>query len=207
MPTQRNNLLQLFPINITLNNIEREFTDDEKKIFSKLSNETLDNVYNSITINDQVLELEELCNLKKFFQTKINEYVSQLIVPSYSSFELYISESWITKTKNKQAHHSHKHFNSILSGVFYITGEKLNIHFSNPYDNDIIKIDKKARYTSCPDSVGVNINHKGTLLIFPSHLSHWVPPYQGEQERLSLSFNTFFKGMINKIRSQKLELS
>ena len=35
---------------------------------------------------------------------------------------------------------------------------------------------------------------KGTLIIFPSSLKHCVGPYFGDEPRITLSFNSWFKG-------------
>ena len=41
----------------------------------------------------------------------------------------------------------------------------------------------------------------GELIIFPSNLSHSVPPNNSDEERISLSFNTWIKGNIGSIKN------
>ena len=42
---------------------------------------------------------------------------------------------------------------------------------------------------------------KGELILFPSNLTHSVPTNVGEEERISLSFNTWTKGNLGDIKS------
>ena len=42
---------------------------------------------------------------------------------------------------------------------------------------------------------------KGELILFPSHLTHSVPANQSDEERISLSFNTWAKGNMGDIAS------
>ena len=42
---------------------------------------------------------------------------------------------------------------------------------------------------------------KGELILFPSNLKHSVPPNQSDEERISLSFNTWIKGSLGDERS------
>ena len=37
---------------------------------------------------------------------------------------------------------------------------------------------------------------EGDLVLFPSHLSHLVPSNLSDEERISLSFNTWVKGSL-----------
>ena len=42
---------------------------------------------------------------------------------------------------------------------------------------------------------------RGELILFPSNLTHSVPTNLGEEERISLSFNTWPKGNMGDIKS------
>ena len=42
---------------------------------------------------------------------------------------------------------------------------------------------------------------RGELILFPSNLTHSVPTNVGEEERISLSFNTWPKGNMGDIKS------
>jgi len=39
---------------------------------------------------------------------------------------------------------------------------------------------------------------KGELILFPSNIQHSVPVNQSDEERISLSFNTWIKGNMGK---------
>ena len=46
----------------------------------------------------------------------------------------------------------------------------------------------------------------GEMLLFPSSVEHYVTPYTGITPRITLSFNTFVKGNINKQSLTRLSL-
>jgi hypothetical protein len=46
----------------------------------------------------------------------------------------------------------------------------------------------------------------GTALLFPSGVEHLVDPYRGKTPRISLSFNSFVRGDVNKLALTKLKI-
>ena len=46
----------------------------------------------------------------------------------------------------------------------------------------------------------------GTMLIFPSSVEHLVQPYEGDEPRISLSFNTFVRGTLCQNKLMRLEV-
>lgn len=135
---------------------------------------------------------EDWKDLTRWSQRKVDEVVKDL---SYTQMEyLKINLMWANKSEHLQWHHPHTHPNSILSGIIYIQGEVGSTWFSRSSDYDI-----RARYdVILPDP---QIIHKqkpenGTLLIFPSTLMHSVDENKSSQDRITMSFNTFFKGTI-----------
>jgi|DEB0MinimDraft_10_1074344.scaffolds.fasta_scaffold35042_3 uncharacterized protein (TIGR02466 family) len=126
-------------------------------------------------------------------QKNIDKVVKDL---NYKNMEeIKICLMWANKSETMQWHHPHKHPNSILSGILYIQGTSGETWFSreNEYamceQYDVI-IPEKAR-----------IIHKvkpepGTLIIFPSNLYHSVTENEGPEDRITISFNSFFRGKI-----------
>jgi len=128
----------------------------------------------------------------------VNEYFKETVNPT-KDVKLYITNSWINITKNDESHHPHKHPNSIVSATLYIdTSEGDTITFMNPYTNIFGNLsfgNNLTRWNSTEWSVPVTTN---TLIVFPSTLSHMVitRPNTCTGTRISLSFNTWFKGTI-----------
>ena len=111
--------------------------------------------------------------------------------------KLEITQAWVNYTKNGQYHHKHAHPNSIISGVFYIQAAKDvdRIYFFNSEIYKQIKIIPKEVHVYNSESWWLPAPN-GTLLLFPSSLTHMVSRTTGEDTRISLSFNTFYKGKL-----------
>lgn len=131
-------------------------------------------------------------DLTEWSQKKVDEVVKDL---GYTQMEyLKINLMWANKSEYLQWHHPHIHANSILSGIVYIQGDTGSTWFSRPSDYDI-----RSRYDvrlPNPEIIHKQKPENGTLLIFPSTLMHSVDENTSPQDRITMSFNTFFKGTI-----------
>jgi uncharacterized protein (TIGR02466 family) len=155
---------------------------------------------NSISSDLHILDNDELSDIKKVLTDSVNEYLKE-IVHSGKDVELYITNSWINMNKNGESHHPHKHQNSIVSGVLYIdTCEEDTITFMNPNIKMFGNLDLGSKTsTTIWDSNEWNLSAMvNTLIMFPSSLPHDVKPRPNtcKGTRISLSFNTWFKGTI-----------
>jgi len=131
--------------------------------------------------------------LTEWFQAKVDEVTIDL---KYINIDkIKISQMWANKSTLHQWHHSHNHPNSILSGILYVNGTSGNTWFSRKNDYDVAK-----KYFVClPNSGSLIYKVKpeiGTLLIFPSSLIHSVDENMNNEDRITVSFNTFFSGKI-----------
>ena len=135
-------------------------------------------------------------NLHEDLLVKINDYFKS-VEDSNDKVELYITQSWLNYNEANTYHHEHWHTNSYISGVLYIKAdENLDfIRFLNP------------RYSSFEFSNKNNFNifnsgiwdfpvKSGSIIIFPSYLRHSVTNNTSNNERISLAFNVFLKGVI-----------
>lgn len=97
--------------------------------------------------------------------------------------EITLKECWfnILSTGGWNMPHTHPAW---WSGVLYISGDfdvpGGNIMFLNP-----VPLSQRGGY---PSSMTVE-PQPGLLVLFPGHLSHMVTPYQGQEPRVSVSFN------------------
>lgn len=149
------------------------------------------NVHNTNTERNDILD-DNLCvNLRSYILSCLNRYATELML--YPSDILDITISWGNLTKPGQSHHSHCHFNSIFSGVYYLNDcTEAPITFQNP--------NLSYKFISAGDEN--NTNHftsmewnvpmeKDSLVIFPSWLIHKVNI--NNSNRINISFNTWFK--------------
>ena len=121
------------------------------------------------------------------------------IISPKENVKLYITQSWLNYTEPNQFHHRHEHPNLFVFGVFYFDSDK---------DNDMIKFFHPQKYV--PIWVDVEQNkyniynstswwfpvETGQLIMFPSSTTHQVDVKKGNNTRISLAFNTFYKGTL-----------
>ena len=153
---------------------------------------------NSISSDRYILENDELSDIKKVLTDYVNEYFQEVVIPG-KDMKLYITNSWINVSKNGESHHAHKHPNSIVSAILYIdTCEEDTISFINERTDVFGNLKftmghSETKWTTPEWSTSAMVN---TLIMFPSSLPHHVHPRPNacKGTRISLAFNTWFKG-------------
>ena len=117
----------------------------------------------------------------------INRILYSLCEEKYVTKEWMISKLvwWFNINKKGNLNMPHIHIGSDISMVLYLTDGELvlqepNIAFCNPKLN----IDPTV-------VVGAK---KGDVAIFPSNVQHCVMPHEGEEDRMSISFDVSLKG-------------
>jgi uncharacterized protein (TIGR02466 family) len=131
-----------------------------------------------------------------------NQYFNETSQPEDKDLKLVISQSWVNFTKPGGHHHQHTHSNSYISGVFYLDVE-------DEVDEIVFHEASRARSFSIPTQNWNVFNSqiwrykvkKNLLILFPSYLSHSVPPTTTSNVRTSISFNTFFKGNLGSVNA------
>jgi len=196
------NIQNLFPIPIYITNIDREFTKEELNFVNEQKNNLKQNgngsvaTLNYMTKDNYILNRKEFKNIKKFLDQCCKDYLEKIISPK-NNIELYITQSWLNYTEENQYHHQHAHPNSVVSGVLYFDCDKENdkIKFTNSKGYQQIKpeVDQFNIWNS--DTWWFELE-TGQLVMFPSSTIHQVDTKQGNNTRISLAFNTFYKGTI-----------
>jgi len=186
----------LFPIPIYMSNIDRKFTKQELQFVNEQKKHCNKNEGNINTKDNYILNRKEFKNIKKFIDKVCQDYLEKIISPK-NNIELYITQSWLNYTEENQHHHIHAHPNSVASGILYFDCDKKNdkIKFSHPVGYQQIK----------PEIKNFNIWNSetwwfpletGQLVMFPSSTTHQVDTKKGTNTRISLAFNTFYKGTL-----------
>jgi uncharacterized protein (TIGR02466 family) len=197
-----NENLEVYPLfakTIVRTQIDLEGTDLSKIEWSQ-------NYQNEISNSQNVLDEPNFTKLRKECMKGINDYFHGVMKVSEDT-EIYITESWFNKTNKGQTHHRHWHPNSTLSAIVFMSGEQGkggNTSFiTSQYDTLEFDITEANLWNSKSWSVEPSV---GTMLIFPSSVEHLVQPYEGDEPRISLSFNTFVKGKLNQQTLTRLEV-
>lgn len=186
-------IISLFPTAVGMFDLSRDLTKPEKDVL--LNQDMTPNMGNTTSKNRFILREKKLKDLREFIQKSINTYFEEIVAPS-KEVSLYITQSWVNYSNPGQWHHSHEHPNSFLSGVFYVQSddEKDRIVFeNNRYQQIQFPTEKWNLYNSTSWWLEAK---QGRLVIFPSSLRHSVNVVEAQKTRVSLSFNTFAKGLI-----------
>jgi uncharacterized protein (TIGR02466 family) len=158
-----------------------------------LSNEkpnTIESLINSTAKSNlwestfNILDAQELSNLKIWLTTTSQEFVNQL--NNIRPYKFVITESWAHVTRNHGYHLPHRHNHSTWSGIFYVSSgnyESGQNSIYNPY-----YIERKTGLDFMDDRFVVEFK-PGRLVLFPSMLMHDAVPYVGEEPRIVIAFN------------------
>ena len=203
--TQNNELIPLFPAPLMVFPYLRDYSKELEWIKDCKCGAVKETKgrRNRASLNRQsedtfILDNPELKKIRTFIETKLNQFVSQI----YGSDDrLVITQSWLNRNGKGESHHEHTHPNSMISGVWYpqIHEQLPPIEFRNRSQRDVVL--SIQRYNTFNSQTFLLPIKRGELILFPSNLTHGVPPNQSDEERISLSFNTWPKGSLGDISS------
>ena len=166
-----------------------EFDMDEKEynlVINKLNNieksreeliiQTTDNLF---------IDIPKFANSIGIITEKICEDLNY----KYESIEM--TGMWANKLIKGEVHPPHTHSNNIFSGVYYLEGGS-QIQFFDPRPQASV-LHPNLKYTNFDNSGMIGFDaEKGTGLIFPSWLQHWVT--KTNKTRISISWNILLRG-------------
>lgn len=116
-----------------------------------------------------------------------------------NEFKLKVDSLWANVSGSGASNIPHLHFRSILSGVYYITHPKnsgsLRLMNPNLFNHvSLVHMGKMETFVKNPTPFTTYetefVGLPGSLVIFPSHLCHYVLPNLSKEARISISFNT-----------------
>ena len=202
---QGDELLQLFPIPVMICPYPTDYSKElewiknaETRKENKGDGSGGYTHYNRQSEDTFVLDRPELANIRAFVELKIQKFATEIMA---SSDKLVITQSWLNKNKKGESHHEHVHPNSMVSGVWYpqIHESLPPIQFRHRNQRDVTLSAEK--YNTFNSATFLLPMKRGELILFPSNLQHSVPVNQSDEERISLSFNTWPKGNMGDERS------
>jgi len=176
-----------------------ELTEEEIKFIYDCCTFLSPNITSFTTAERYLLKNPKLHRLKKFLEEQINFYAYDVLRLAKET-QFYITQSWANLNPKNSFHHLHRHPNSIISGVFFATDNSNSLRLHRGLANYMFPgfEFKRNKFNSVnADSWGFPTK-KNTLLIFPSQVEHQVEINKDDHSRLTISFNTFVKGMIGK---------
>tara|TARA_E500000318_G_C3497905_1_gene187161 strand:+ start:72 stop:692 length:621 start_codon:yes stop_codon:yes gene_type:complete len=192
----------LFPNPVYISHINRKFTEKELNFVTNQKNNSINNEGNISTTDKYILNKIELKEINEFIKSQCHNYLDKVICPK-NNIELYVTQSWLNYTKENQYHHQHSHPNSIISGVFYFDCNKENdkIKFLNTDYQQISPEINDSKFNLWNSTSWWFPVETGQLIMFPSYIDHKVDNKKGNNIRISLAFNTFYKGVLGQNNS------
>ena len=185
----------LFPQPVGMYKLDRDLTEKELDFIK--GQETRPNMGNATSTNNTILRHKAMTKLRDFIESSVSNYFATVYNPKHK-VNLRITQSWTNYTEPGQWHHKHAHPNSFVSGVFYPQANKKTDKIYFYRDGfQMVKLPPENYNSWNSESWWFDVG-TGDLILFPSSLEHMVETVQGDQTRISLSFNTFPVGNIGE---------
>lgn len=141
------------------------------------------------TVDFEFRVLEQFPKMKQMFTHISNRLIKEGL--NYDN-KLEISSSWFTKTHKGEQSPMHDHKNCVFSAVYYYgdyDDKVANLIFKNPIVNLTsyrLNVGKSNKFNTYDIEI---TPQAGSLLIFPSYVSHKIDVHKSDIPRLSLAFN------------------
>ena len=180
-------LLQLFPTPLLIIPYEQSI-DKELAYLKTISYREQKSNGNYRSDDSYLLRNEKFKDIKNFLGEAINKFTTNVL---NTKQRLVITQCWANRNPKGSKHHEHVHPNSIVSGVMYFQiNEKLPPISFTKDRQDGMKLNPE-KYNHMNSETFMLPCKPGELILFPSSLRHSVPTNHGEEDRISVSFNTF----------------
>jgi len=143
------------------------------------------------------LEIPIIDSLVKTIEKEIPFFANLLSLKK--DYNLKLLEIWANINNQSDMNRPHVHPTMILSGVYYVKAPPNcgDIHFMNPNSIDFPKLNTITADWNIYTAPEVIFKPEvSKLIIFPSHLMHYVVPNQTTKNRISFSFNIAIKELI-----------
>ena len=181
----------------------RNLNSENNEILNIVQTEPLRQNQSNLIHNDvDILERPQLAALRKDIMDMVDHYAFKVL--AYKDVTCELQQSWINVTPPGTEHTLHWHTNAMISGTYYPFGvDKSPIIFHNPNRFQIVPntsdiqdpmsmISRNCLYVT--PSVG-------ELMLWMSPLPHHVRTNEGEQDRISVSFNIMLRGYVGHVQS------
>jgi uncharacterized protein (TIGR02466 family) len=187
-------IIPIFPAAIYRINL-RKLSTSERTAFDTNTITAVSRQGNQTSVKSSLLDDIEFTDLKTEFMEHVHNYAREVIK---TDCQFYMTNSWKNQNKKGQPHDLHNHKNSVISGVYYVNvGNSENSicfnRLASPFFMEF-QCSERTPFNSVEWSIPVE---DAMLILFPSSLYHSVPVNTTNNERLSISFNTFIKGNFN----------
>ena len=191
----------LFPTALYVNTYKEDTTEVVKYFDSQPMNAASQAAYGEISKNSYIVNHPVCKSLNDFFMQCFEEYATNIMRYRYEKLEF--AQSWLTYKQPGMFHKAHTHPNTLLAGVFYydvqpndsaICFSKEVKSFNRSYLEPSL-LDDYQQYPFSQEEIYFTPK-QNNFIIFPSWLSHGVPPNKTNRVRKALGVNALTKGTL-----------
>jgi uncharacterized protein (TIGR02466 family) len=157
--------------------------------------------YGIISQDSYIIDNPACKELSDFIMEHMRAFATSVMRYDYE--ELQFAQSWLTYKKPGQFHKAHTHPNTLIASVFYYDHEDgdASICFSQEakaYNRSYLEPSLLPDYQQYPFSQEEIYFQpkKNNLIIFPSYVTHGVPPNETNKVRKALGVNALTKGKL-----------
>ena len=178
---------EIFPTPVALYRYKDSIDDELNYLKSIQYLDTDDPTRSNRSTSSFLFENEELKNIFIFVNKCLADYARRVLATDQL---LTVTQSWANKNIKGANHHDHVHPNSIVSGVFYFQTNSSTPIIFNKTDQHAFVFEPIKFNTVNSHQFKLEVE-AGECILFPSSLRHAVPENKSNEERISMSFNTF----------------
>lgn len=194
-------VFSMFPTPLYVTTYEGDTTDIIKYFDSCEMNPASGGGYGEISKNTYILDNPICAPLNAFIKKCFEDFATNIMRYKYE--DIQFAQSWLTYKQPGQFHKAHTHPNTLLAGVFYYEHEEddASLCFSKEvkaFNRSYLEPSLQDDYQNHPFSQEEIYfkPQKNNFIIFPSWLSHGVPPNKTSRIRKALGVNALTKGTL-----------
>ena len=191
----------IFPTALYVNTYEGDTSEVVKYFDAQPMNRASQAAYGEISKNSYIIDHPVCKSLNNFFMKCFEEYATDIMRYKYKKLEF--AQSWLTYKQPGMFHKAHTHPNTLLAGVFYydvqpndsaICFSKEVRSFNRSYFEPAL-LDDYQKHPFSQEEIYFTPK-QNNFIIFPSWLSHGVPPNRTNRVRKALGVNALTKGTL-----------
>jgi len=133
-------------------------------------------------------------DIKNSIETIFTEFAYE-VLGIEPTCDFKICSSWATRTPSNGQGISHLHTNCYWSGVLYFDDEISPISFNRKTDNTSFHFNTPTINEWNAPNVNLE-NEKGSMILFPSNLTHRIVQNKSMKTRYSIAFNLLPNGLF-----------
>jgi len=194
-------VFSMFPTPLYVTTYEGDTTEIVKYFDSCEMNDGRTSPYGWISKNSYIIDHPVCLQLRRFFMQCFEDFATNIMRYRYK--ELQFAQSWLTYKEPGQFHKAHTHPNTLLAGVFYydhqpgdaaICSSKVAGSQYRTYLEPSLQDDYQQHPFSQEEIYFTP--QRNNFIIFPSYVTHGVPPNKTNKVRKALGVNALTKGTL-----------